>query len=235
MTVELCQHPIDASDPSGLCRHASLRLSSRLLPGRLITIEGIDGAGKSTLAAALKDSLEQRGIDARLLREPGGVELSERLRDLVKDPALRIGARAEALIYAAARAQLVEEAVRPLLDSGAWVLLDRFVDSSLAYQGAGRDLGIEEIRAINRFATGDLDPHRTLLLQIDPALARSRARARRESLDRLEGEPDDFFRRIDRAYRALAQADPARIRIIDAEAPPESVLTASLAALDGLR
>jgi dTMP kinase len=204
------------------------------LPGRLITIEGIDGAGKSTLAAALKDSLEERGIDVRLLREPGGVEVSERLRDLVKDPAMRIGARAEALIYAAARAQLVEEAVRPLLDTGAWVLLDRFVDSSLAYQGAGRDLGVEEIRAINRFATGDLDPDRTLLLQIDPALARSRSRARLEGLDRLEGEADDFFTRIDRAYRELAQADPARIRVIDAEAPPESVLAASLAALDGL-
>jgi dTMP kinase len=234
MTVEFGKHTIDASDPGGLCRRAGLRLSSRLLPGRLITIEGIDGAGKSTLAAALKDSLEERGIDVRLLREPGGVEVSERLRDLVKDPAMRIGARAEALIYAAARAQLVEEAVRPLLDRGAWVLLDRFVDSSLAYQGAGRDLGVEEIRAINRFATGDLDPDRTLLLQIDPALARSRSRARLEGLDRLEGEADDFFTRIDRAYRELAQADPARIRVIDAEAPPESVLAASLAALDGL-
>lgn len=234
MTVELGKHTIDASDPGGLCRCASLRLSSRLLPGRLITIEGIDGAGKSTLAAALRDSLEQRGIAVRLLREPGGVEVSERLRDLVKDPAMRIGARAEALIYAAARAQLVEEAVRPLLDSGAWVLLDRFVDSSLAYQGVGRYLGVGEIRAINRFATGDLDPDRTLLLQIDPALARSRSRARLEGLDRLEGEPDDFYNRIDRAYRELAHADPARIRVIDAQAPPESVLAASLAALDGL-
>jgi dTMP kinase len=205
-----------------------------LVRGRLITVEGIDGAGKTTLAAALKDSLQRRGLDVRLLREPGGVEVSERVRELVKDPAVRIGARAEALLYAAARAQLVEEAVRPLLERGAWVLLDRFVDSSLAYQGAGRNLGVEEIRAINRFATGELDPDRTLLLQIDPVLARARSRARQEDLDRLEGESEDFFSRVDRAYRELADADPVRIRAIDAEGPPEAVLEASLAALDGL-
>ncbi|HWF75285.1 MAG TPA: dTMP kinase [Solirubrobacteraceae bacterium] len=202
--------------------------------GRLITIEGIDGAGKSTLAAALKDALARQGHDVRLLREPGGVEVSERVRELVKDPAVRIGARAEALLYAAARAQLVEEAVRPLLENGAWVLLDRFVDSSLAYQGAGRDLGVEEIRAINRFATGGLEPDRTLLLEIDPALARARSRARKQDVDRLEGESEDFFTRTDRAYRALADAEPDRIRVIDATGPPESVLEASLAALDGL-
>jgi dTMP kinase len=234
MAIELGEHNIDASDRRGQGRRVGGRLSSRLLRGRLITIEGIDGAGKTTLAAALKDSLQRRGLDVRLLREPGGVEVSERVRELVKDPAVRIGARAEALLYAAARAQLVEEAVRPLLDSGAWVLLDRFVDSSLAYQGAGRDLGIEQIRAINRFATGDLDPDRTLLLQIDPVLARARSRARLEGLDRLEGESEDFFSRIDRAYRELADADPARIRVIDAGAPPESVLDSALLALDGL-
>jgi dTMP kinase len=200
----------------------------------LITIEGIDGAGKTTLAAALKDALQARGVDVRLLREPGGVEASERVRELVKDPAVRIGARAEALLYAAARAQLVEEALRPLLESGAWVVLDRFVDSSLAYQGAGRDLGIEPVRAINRFATGGLDPDRTLLLRLDPALARSRSRARLEDLDRLEAESEDFFERIDRAYRELAAAEPARIRVIDATAAPESVLADALAALDGL-
>jgi dTMP kinase len=204
------------------------------LRGRFITIEGIDGAGKTTLAAALQEALQGRGVDVRLLREPGGVEASERVRELVKDPAVRIGARAEALLYAAARAQLVEEAVRPLLDGGTWVLLDRFVDSSLAYQGAGRGLGVEEIRAINRFATGELEPDRTLLLKIDPALGRARSRARREGLDRLEGESDDFFHRIDRAYRDLAAADPGRIRVIDAGEPSAAVLEAALDALDGL-
>src|SRR4051794_10187338 len=120
----------------------------------LITIEGIDGAGKSTLAAALAARLP----DAVLLREPGGVALAERLREVVKDPALRVGAAAEALIYAAARAQLVQEAVRPELARGRTVLLDRFVDSSLAYQGAARGLGIEAVRAINELATGGLRP-----------------------------------------------------------------------------
>src|SRR3954451_18197583 len=112
----------------------------------LVTIEGIDGAGKSTLAQALAERL-----GATLLREPGGVEASERIRELVKDPALRIGGRAEALLYAAGRAQLVEEALLPTLDSGRWVILDRFVDSSLAYQGAGRELGVEAIARLNEF------------------------------------------------------------------------------------
>src|ERR1700749_1869679 len=120
----------------------------------LVTIEGLDGAGKTTLAAGLAERLPA----AVLLREPGGVEASERVRALVKDPALRIGARAEALMYAAARAQLVEEAFEPLLAGGTWVLLDRFVDSSLAYQGAGRKLGIDAVRAINEFGTGGRRP-----------------------------------------------------------------------------
>ena len=97
--------------------------------GRLITIEGLDGAGKTTLASGLVAALRERGIDAHALREPGGVALAERVRAVVKDPELRVGARAEALLYAAARAQLVEEALRPLLDAGAWVVLDRFLDS----------------------------------------------------------------------------------------------------------
>src|ERR1700730_8340314 len=150
-------------------------------PGRLITIEGIDGAGKTTLARSLETALTQRGIEVHLLREPGGVPASERLRDLVKNPSLRIGTRAEALIYAAARAQLVEEGVAPLLQRGAWVLLDRFVDSSLAYQGAGRGLGIDAVRAINDFATGGLEPDRTLLLTVSAELGRAR------TVDRTEG------------------------------------------------
>ena len=129
----------------------------------LITVEGLDGAGKTTLITALAEHL-----DATVLREPGGVELSERIRDLVADPALHVDPRAEALLYAAARAQLVAEKLRPLLDAGETVLLDRFVDSSLAYQGGGRELGVEEIRALNAFGTGGLTPDRTLLLRIDP-------------------------------------------------------------------
>jgi dTMP kinase len=202
--------------------------------GRLITIEGLDGAGKTTLARALEAELQARAIDVRLLREPGGVAAAERVRELVKDPSLRLGARAEALLYAAARAQLVEEAVEPLLAGGRWVLLDRFVDSSLAYQGGGRELGIEAVRQVNRFATGGLTPDRTLLLLLDPLLGRARLRSRAEPLDRLEGEREDFFARIHQAYLALAAQEPERIRTIDAAAPPDEVRRAALGALSGL-
>jgi dTMP kinase len=202
--------------------------------GRLITIEGIDGAGKTTLAGSLGDALAARGIDARLLREPGGVPAAERVRALVKDPGLTIGARAEALLYAAARAQLVEEALEPLLAQGAWVLLDRFVDSSLAYQGAGRGLGVEPVRAINQFATGGRRPDRTLLLLLDPALGRARSHARPGELDRLELESSDFFHRISRAYSELAEREPERIRSIDANRPASEVLQAALAAISDL-
>jgi dTMP kinase len=202
--------------------------------GRLVTIEGLDGAGKTTLASGLVAALRERGADAELLREPGGVELSERIRDLVKDPALRVGGAAEALLYAAARAQLVEERVRPLLEAGRWVLLDRFVDSSLAYQGAARGLGVERVRALNLFATGDLVPDRTLLLRLDPAAGRARLAGRGEAPDRLEAEADAFFARVARAYEELAAAEPARLRVLDAGQAPEAVLAAALAELDDL-
>jgi dTMP kinase len=202
--------------------------------GRLITIEGLDGAGKTTLAVGLDAELSARGVDVRLMREPGGVALSERVRELVKDPALRVGARAEALLYAGARAQLVEEALDPLLASGAWVLLDRFVDSSLAYQGGGRQLGVAEVRAINAFGTGGLEPDRTLLLVLSPRLGRSRSLERAEPLDRLEAEDDDFFERINATYLELAAAEPERIRPIDATAPPDEVRRAALNELSDL-
>src|SRR5438105_6138141 len=171
--------------------------------GRLITIEGIDGAGKTTLAEALEKELRAQGRDVRLLREPGGVEAAERVRKLVKDPGLQVGARAEALLYAAARAQLVEEAIAPLLERGAWVLLDRFVDSSLAYQGAGRSLGVDAVRELNQFATGGLVPDRTLLLWVEPSLGKARSRQRKDPLDRFEREQGDFHARIASTYDEL--------------------------------
>jgi dTMP kinase len=198
---------------------------------RLITIEGLDGAGKTTLASGLVDALHARGVDARALREPGGVALAERVRAVVKDPGLRVGARAEALLYAAARAQLVEEAVRPLLRTGAWVVLDRFLDSSLAYQGAGRGLGIDAVRSINLFGTGGLEPDRTLLLRIDPAAGRARQAGRGGAPDRLEREADPFFAAIAAAYDELAAAEPERIRILDASLPPRAVLSGALDAM----
>ncbi|MGA2319499.1 MAG: dTMP kinase [Solirubrobacteraceae bacterium] len=219
--------------------------------GRLITIEGLDGAGKSTLAEALSRELATRGSRVELLREPGGAQLSERIRALVKDPGLSVSPRAEALLYAAARAQLVEERIEPLLREGLLVLLDRFIDSSLAYQGAGRSLGVEEVRAINIFATRGLQPDRTLLLRISPAAGRGgapprarapppppagggRPHARARPPHRLEREGEDFFETIASAYEDLARAEPERIRTIDARQPPERVLADALAALEDL-
>jgi dTMP kinase len=199
--------------------------------GRLITIEGIDGAGKTTLAAGLRDALTERGIDVELLREPGGVPAAERIREVVIDPDLHVTARTEALLYAAARAQLVEEAVEPQLAAGTWLLLDRFIDSSLAYQGGGRQLGIDAVRAINEFAIRTARPDRTLLLLIDPQQGRSRSHSRSRAPDRLEREQDDFFDRTIAAYLELSSQDPDRIRRIDASQPPDQVLAAALGEL----
>lgn len=200
--------------------------------GRLITVEGLDGAGKTTLVAGVTRELAARGRELLVLREPGGVELSERIRALVKDPALAVDPRAEALLYAAARAQLVAEQLVPLLEGGQWVLLDRFVDSSLAYQGAGRGLGIEKIRALNAFATGGLAPDRTLLLRIDPAVGAARIAGR--EADRLERAGEPFFAAVAQAYDALAAAEPARFAVIEAGRPAEQVLADALAALEPL-
>ncbi len=142
--------------------------------------------------------------------------------------------RAEALLFAAARAQLVAELIEPLLAAGEWVLLDRFVDSSLAYQGAGRALGIEDVRAINAFATGGLRPDRTILLRIDARDALARTSRRGDGADRLEREDAAFFAAAGDAYDALAAAEPDRIAVVDAAAAPERVLAAALSALQPL-
>jgi len=197
----------------------------------LITVEGLDGAGKTTLIAGL---VERLPVPVTVLREPGGVELSERVRALVKDPDLHVDPRAEALLYAAARAQLVAERLRPRLERGEWLLLDRFVDSSLAYQGAGRGLGVEAIRELNAFATGGLQADRTLLLRLSPAERHARLRGRDDAPDRLEAEPDAFFAAIAEAYDALAAAEPGRFRVLDAARAPEAVLEQALGALQDL-
>ena len=199
-----------------------------------MTVEGIDGAGKTTLARALHAELVARGLPVELLREPGGVATSERIRELVKDPGLVVGGRAEALLFAAARAQLVEERLRPVLDAGGWILLDRFVDSSLAYQGAARGLGVEAVAAVNAFATGGLVPDRTLLLRVDAATGRARQDGRGSGADRLEQAGDAFQAAVAGAYDELAAAEPARIRVLDAAQPTEAVLAAALGALADL-
>jgi dTMP kinase len=191
--------------------------------GRLITVEGIDGAGKTTLVAALAQARPELVV----LREPGGVALAERIRALVADPALPVHPRAEALLFAAARAQLVEERIEPALAAGDTVLLDRFVDSSLAYQGGGRLLGVHLVRDLNEFATAGLAPDRTILLRIDPEAAMPRTGGD----DRLEREDRGFFSAVAAAYDELALAEPERFVVLDATAPPDEVLAGALAAL----
>ena len=193
------------------------------MAGRLVTIEGLDGAGKTTLAAGLVPALAARGVEAVLLREPGGVALSERIRALVKDPALRVGGAAEALLYAAARAQLVEERVRPLLDEGRWVLLDRFVDSSLAYQGIARGLGLDRILELNLTVLEGLLPDRTFVLAVDAATAAGRQEG---APDRIEQEGERFQVEVGRAYEQVAERFPERVVLLDGALPPEELAAA---------
>jgi dTMP kinase len=195
--------------------------------GRLIAVEGIDGAGKTTLAEGIAAALP----DVVVLREPGGAVVSERIRELVKDPALEVDPRAEALLYAAARAQLVSEKLLPLLAAGRTVILDRFVDSSLAYQGAGRGLGIDAIAAVNRFATGGLRAELTLYLRVDPAVGA----ARRGGDDRLEQAGDAFFATVVAAYDALAEQERDRYVVLDGTEPPDVVLATALTVLKRLQ
>jgi dTMP kinase len=185
----------------------------------LITVEGLDGAGKTTLTEALG-----RELGAVVLREPGGVAGAERIRALVK--ATEFAPRAEALLFAAARAQLVDERLRPLLDAGETVVLDRFVDSSLAYQGGGRGLGVEEVRAINAVATAGVTPVRTLLLRLDPAVGLARVGGGRDHFEDVE-----FLRRVAQTYDELAAAEPERWVVIDAAQSADAVLSAALMAL----
>jgi dTMP kinase len=185
----------------------------------LISVEGIDGAGKTTLVQALA-----KRLNATVLREPGGVELSERIRAIVQDPGLTIDPRAEALLFAAARAQLVAE---KLQNTDELVILDRFIDSSLAYQGGGRELGVADIQALNDFGTHGLRPDRTFYLKLAP----EQALARLDHQDRLEAAGLAFFARVADTYDALAAAEPDRFVILDATMAPEAVLAAALEAL----
>jgi dTMP kinase len=211
-------------------------------PGRLIAFEGVEGAGKSTQLELLRQALEDRGgpgdrrsgppvgrpREVVVTREPGGTAAGERVRALLLDPEVELDPRAEALLFAAARAELVAEVIRPALERGAVVLSDRYLDSSLAYQGGARGLGRGPVEAVNRFATGGLLPDLVVLLDLDPAdgLAR-RARDR----DRIEAQDIDFHRRVREAFRDLAAADPGRFAVIDATAPVPEVATRVQAAV----
>jgi dTMP kinase len=186
------------------------------MAGLFVTFEGIDRSGKTTQARMLCEAL---GDEALAVREPGGTEMGERLRELLKDPRLTVASETEALMFAAARAELVAQVIRPALEQGKVVVSDRFLDSSLAYQGIARGLGVEDVEQINRFATGGLLPDLTFLLSIEPARAAERA----GQLDRFEDEGDSLQRAVFDAYRELAAADPSRWRTVDADRPSQEV------------
>ncbi|MGD0152905.1 MAG: dTMP kinase [Thermacetogeniaceae bacterium] len=194
------------------------------LRGRLITFEGVDGAGKSTQTALTAAALGQRGYDVLVTREPGGTRLSEEIRRLLLDPRFsEMAGSTEALLYASARSQLVREVILPALEAGRVVLCDRFVDSSLAYQGYGRGISIDLLCTVNAFALADLGPFFTILFDLasEQGLERSETR---ES-DRLEQESASFHQRVRDGYLALAAAAPERIRVVDGSGTPAEVQT----------
>ena len=196
--------------------------------GLFVTFEGIDRSGKTTQARLLVQAL---GPDALGVREPGGTEVGELVRDVLKDPAVELGPEGEALLFAAARAELVAQVIRPALEQGRVVVSDRFLDSSLAYQGAARGLGMEEVERLNAFATGGLAPDLTFLLAIDPAAAEARG----GHSDRFEDEGRGLQQRVLAAYEELAVSEPRRWRRIEADRPPEQVHAEVLGEVEAAR
>jgi dTMP kinase len=202
---------------------------------RFISLEGIEGAGKSTLARALEAALVARGLAVRLTREPGGTPLAERLRALLLERgAERISAEAETLLMFAARAVHLENLIRPALASGVWVICDRFSDATRAYQGAGRGVDAELIERLANSVHGNLWPHRTLLLDLPVDTGLMRARKRAGAGDRFEDEDRRFFERVRARYLALAAAEPARVRVVDATQAPQVIATRALEAIADL-
>lgn len=185
-------------------------------PGLFITLEGGDGSGKSTQAAELESWLRGQGREVVRTREPGGTEVGVEIREIVLHHRGDIAPRAEALLYAADRAHHIATKVRPALERGDVVLQDRYVDSSVAYQGAGRDLGIDEVRELSAWATGGLVPDLTILLDLDEDAARLRLDSARTRFDRLENEVSSFHRRVRKVYLELAEAEPERFLVLDA-------------------
>ena len=199
--------------------------------GQFISLEGGEGVGKSTQVKALAGALEERGIPCLVTREPGGSEGAERIRELLlQGDDARWGAEAEALLFAAARADHVERTIRPALETGRWVLSDRFVDSSLAYQGGAGALGIDAVRAINMFGLGATLPDRTLVLLLDEGQDRALERDR-DAPDRIGGRSREYHHAVDTAFRLVAAGEPGRVRLIDASGSPQAVTQRLLDAL----
>ncbi len=198
----------------------------------LINFEGIDGSGKSTQLTRTVAWLTSARYDVLLTREPGGTAAGEKIRDLLLDPTSHLTGRAEYLLYSASRAQLVEEILLPhLRKPRAIALVDRYADSSTVYQGAGRELGVEEIEAVNVFVTGNLTPDLTLYLDVDYETSVARRQATGAAPDRLEQNPREFFEAVRQAYLELCYRHPTRVKKIDARANEDEVFAQVKAAI----
>ena len=191
-----------------------------------IALEGVDGSGKTTQAARLAEAL---GPETVLVREPGGTKAGERVRELLKDPDVRLDPMAELLLFCAARAQLVEEVIRPALEAGQTVVCDRFSDSSVAYQGVARGLGADRVAGLCDIATGGLWPGLTVLLRLHPEVAAERIAAEGRAADRFEGEGMELQKLVAEGYEAIAKRHPDRVRVVDASGDPDGVHEAVLA------
>jgi dTMP kinase len=202
--------------------------------GRFISLEGGEGVGKSTQVRALAEALKSRGLDVLVTREPGGSEGAEAIRELLLSGAdNRWGAHAEALLFAAARADHVDKTIEPALEAGRWVISDRFVDSSLAYQGGAGGLGIEAVREINAFAVRGRFPDRTLVLTAEDGAERARARDA-DGSDRIGGRSADYHHKVDTAFRLIAIEEPERVVMVDATGTEEQVTQRLLEAIADL-
>lgn len=191
--------------------------------GKFISLEGGEGVGKSTQLKALAAKLRARGLQVVETREPGGSEGAERIRELLLSGSdERWSAKAEALLFAAARTDHVDKVIRPALCAGKWVISDRFVDSSLAYQGSAGGLGIGAVRSVNSFGIGEWFPDRTLILILEDGAERARARDVQGS-DRIGGRSDDYHRKVAAAFHVLAAEEPHRVKLVDASGTTEQV------------
>jgi dTMP kinase len=207
-----------------------------LTRGRFISLEGGEGVGKSTQLAALAEALQGRGLTVLVTREPGGSQGAEAIRRLLLEgDETRWNSRAEALLFAAARSDHVDKTILPALERCEWVLSDRFIDSSLAYQGEAGGLGIRAVRDLHRFGSLDFLPDRTLVLTLNDTEGAVRARARDGNLgDRIGSRPPSYHAAVDAGFRAMAAEDPERVRLIDASGPPATVTARLLYALGDL-
>jgi dTMP kinase len=210
--------------------------SATAAAGRFITLEGIEGAGKSTVAQVVCDWLKARGITVQATREPGGTPLAERVRQVVLERGTeQISPATETLLMFSARGIHLENLIRPALARGDWVVCDRFTDATRAYQGAGRGVSAELIETLARAVQGDLQPDCTLLLDLPPAVGLERARQRSGiAADRFEAEAEAFFEKVRAAYLELAASEPHRIRVVDASGDLPAVQSQVVAILESL-